>query len=44
VAQVGKAVGSWRKVAAKLGLAQAEISRMESAFEHDDLKAALAPK
>jgi len=44
VAQVGKAVGSWRKVAAKLGLTQGEIGRMASAFEHEDLKAALARK
>lgn len=41
-AQVGKAVGAWRKVAAKLGLTASEIDRMASAFEHDDLKAALA--
>ena len=42
--QVGKAVAIWRKVAAKLGLTSAEINRMASAFEHDDLKAALAAK
>lgn len=41
-AQVGKAVGAWRKVAGKLGLTASEIDRMASAFEHDDLKAALA--
>lgn len=39
--EVGQAVGAWRKVAAKLGLSSTEINRMESAFEHDDLKAAL---
>jgi serine/threonine-protein kinase HipA len=41
-AQVGRAVATWRKVAAKLGLAPGEIKRMASAFEHEDLKAALA--
>ena len=41
-AEVGKAVATWRKVAAKLGLTAAEIDRMASAFEHEDLKAALA--
>ncbi len=40
-AQVGRAVASWRKEAAKLGLAAGEIDRMASAFEHEDLKAAL---
>jgi serine/threonine-protein kinase HipA len=41
-AQVGTAVAKWRKMAAKLGLTAPEIDRMASAFEHDDLKAALA--
>ena len=41
-AEVGKAVATWRKVAAKLGLTAVEIDRMASAFEHEDLKAALA--
>lgn len=40
--QVGKAVATWRKEAAKLGLTKAEIDRMASAFEHEDLKAALS--
>jgi serine/threonine-protein kinase HipA len=39
-AQVGQAVASWRRQAAKLGLTPAEIDRMASAFEHEDLKAA----
>jgi serine/threonine-protein kinase HipA len=39
-AEVGKAVATWRKVAAKLGLSPREIDRMASAFEHEDLKAA----
>ena len=41
-AEVGKAVTTWRRVAAKLGLTATEIDRMASAFEHDDPKAALA--
>jgi serine/threonine-protein kinase HipA len=40
--QVGQAVARWRQVAKKLGLRPAEIERMASAFEHEDLKAALA--
>jgi len=40
-AEVGKAVTTWREEAARLGLTQAEINRMASAFEHEDLKAAL---
>jgi hypothetical protein len=31
-------------VAAKVGLTAAEIDRMASAFEHEDLKTALAPR
>ena len=41
-ADVGQAVAMWRKVAAKLGLTAAEIDRMASAFEHEDLKMALS--
>jgi len=41
-AEVGQAVAKWRKEAAKLGLTAAEIDRMASAFEHNDLKAALS--
>ncbi len=41
-AQVGQAVAKWRKEAAKLGLTRAEIDRMASAFEHEDLQAALS--
>jgi serine/threonine-protein kinase HipA len=41
-AQVGRAVSSWRKEAARLGLNAAEIERMASAFEHDDLRLAAA--
>ncbi len=41
-AEVGHAVAGWRSDAASLGLTQAEIDRMASAFEHEDLRAALA--
>jgi len=37
---VGKAIVTWRVEAAKLGLTPAEIDRMASAFEHEDLQAA----
>ena len=37
--RVGKAVGTWHKVAAKLGLTSSD---MASAFEHEDLEAAIA--
>jgi serine/threonine-protein kinase HipA len=40
--QVAKAVSKWRDEAARHGLTKNEIDRMASAFEHDDLKAALA--
>jgi serine/threonine-protein kinase HipA len=40
-AQVGRAVATWRREAAKLGLTAQEIDRMASAFEHEDLKAAV---
>jgi serine/threonine-protein kinase HipA len=41
-ADVGRAVATWRKEAAQLGLTPAEIDRMASAFEHEDLQSALA--
>jgi serine/threonine-protein kinase HipA len=44
VHEVGRAVASWRKEAARLGLSKAEIERMASAFEHGDLKAATASR
>jgi serine/threonine-protein kinase HipA len=40
--QVGQAVAAWRREAKKVGLTPAEIERMASAFDHEDLKAALA--
>jgi serine/threonine-protein kinase HipA len=39
--EVAKAVATWRKVAAKIGVTASEIDRMASAFEHEDLKDAL---
>lgn len=40
--EVASATSKWKKVAAKLGLSAAAIDRMASAFEHEDLKAALS--
>lgn len=40
--EVGRAIATWRNEAGKLGLSGAAIDRMASAFEHDDLKSALA--
>src|SRR5580700_2376517 len=37
-AQVGKAVSKWRDESARHGLSKAEIDRMASAFEHEDLR------
>jgi serine/threonine-protein kinase HipA len=42
-AQVGKAVGKWREEAGRHGLTKAEIERMASAFEHEDLEMARKP-
>ncbi len=41
-AEVGRAVATWREEAARMGLTQAEIDRMASAFEHEDLREALS--
>jgi serine/threonine-protein kinase HipA len=41
-AQTGRAVATWRKEAAHHGISPNEIDRMSSAFEHQDLKDALA--
>ncbi len=40
--EVGRAVARWRDEAASQGLTRSEIDRMASAFEHEDLRAALA--
>jgi serine/threonine-protein kinase HipA len=42
--EVGDAVSGWRKEAGKLGLSKGEIDRMASAFEHEDLTAAISGK
>lgn len=42
--EVGQAVAKWRTVAAKAGIKDAEIKRMASAFEHEDLKNAVKGK
>jgi serine/threonine-protein kinase HipA len=42
VREVAASVKQWRRVAAKLGLAKAQIDRMASAFEHEDLASARA--
>jgi serine/threonine-protein kinase HipA len=41
IAQVARAVSTWRAEAAALGLTRTGIDRMASAFEHADLRAAL---
>ncbi len=41
IQEVGQAVAKWRTTATKLGVSQAEQSRMASAFEHADLSYAL---
>ena len=41
ISEVAQAVSNWRKVAASVNLKASEIERMESAFEHDELTAAL---
>jgi len=41
-AEVGQAVAGWRSEARARGLTPAEIDRMSSAFEHEDLTATLA--
>jgi serine/threonine-protein kinase HipA len=41
-AQVGSATAKWRDEATRHGLGKAEIDRMASAFEHEDLRLANA--
>ncbi len=40
--EIARAVATWRGVAARRGLSGNDIERMASAFEHEDLRAALA--
>ena len=42
IKEVALATSKWRTVAKKVGARSAEIDRMSSAFEHDDLQKALA--
>jgi serine/threonine-protein kinase HipA len=42
IAEVGSAVAPWRSIAQELGIGIAEIERMASAFEHEDLRMAVA--
>ncbi len=42
IGEVGAAVAGWREVAAAVGARPAEIGRMATAFEHDDLARAKA--
>lgn len=41
IQEVAQATRAWRTVAEELGVRRAEIQRMASAFEHEDLQAAL---
>jgi len=41
-ASTAKVVSSWRREAARVGAGKDEVERMASAFEHEDLKQALA--
>lgn len=41
-AEVGAAVATWRAAAEAIGIRKAEIDRMASAFDHDDLQRALS--
>ena len=43
VREVGMAVSEWQKVAASCGQTARQIARMDSAFEHGDLKLATTP-
>jgi serine/threonine-protein kinase HipA len=42
IKEVAAATAIWRAVPKDVGARPAEINRMSSAFEHDDLKRALA--
>lgn len=42
IKEVGAATATWREVARDVGAKASEINRMASAFEHDDLKRAMA--
>ena len=42
IRSIAAATSTWRKIAAEVGARPADINRMSSAFEHNDLKRALA--
>jgi serine/threonine-protein kinase HipA len=42
IKEVASVTATWRETAKAVGTRSAEITRMASAFEHDDLKRALA--
>ena len=42
IADVGIAVAPWRTIAQELGIGVGEIDRVASAFEHEDLRMAVA--
>lgn len=42
IREVAKVTATWRQIAQRVGARAAEITRMASAFEHDDLRRALA--
>jgi serine/threonine-protein kinase HipA len=42
IKEVAEATATWQAVAKEVGARAAEINRMSSAFEHDDLRRALA--
>jgi serine/threonine-protein kinase HipA len=42
ISEVANAVKNWQGEASRLGLSKAEINRMESAFEHEDLEYGLS--
>lgn len=44
VAEIGEVTATWKKVAASHGLSTAQLERMESAFEHEDLNLAIRRK
>ncbi len=42
IKEIAAVTATWRETAKEAGARPAEITRMSSAFEHDDLKRALA--
>jgi len=42
VREVGQALAQWREISAATGLSNKETDRMASAFEHEDLRKAIA--